>query len=51
MKSIETEFEEILVAEAEGAGKEAADFPVDALHFPAGEPGLVVSQDAFGMAQ
>jgi hypothetical protein len=31
MESVETQFEEILVAEAEGAGEQAAAFSVDAL--------------------
>ena len=44
MESVETQFEEILVAEAEGAGEQAADFSVDALHFSTGEPGLVIAQ-------
>src|SRR6267142_1104941 len=36
MESIETQFEEIMVAEAEGAGEQAADFSVDAFHFSTG---------------
>jgi hypothetical protein len=33
----------MLVTEAEGAGEKAANFSVDAFHFPASEPGLVMS--------
>ena len=40
MEGIETQFEEIMITEAEGAGEQAADFSVDALHFSAGEPCL-----------
>ena len=51
MESVETKFEEILVAETEGAGEQAADFSVDALHFSAGEPCFVVAQYTLGMAK
>jgi hypothetical protein len=51
MESVEAEFEEILVTEAEGAGEQAADFAVDAFHFSAGEPGFVIAQDPLGMAK
>jgi hypothetical protein len=51
MKGVETQFEEILVAEAEGAGEQAANFSVDAFHPSAGEPGFVVAQDSLGMAK
>jgi hypothetical protein len=51
MESVETQFEEIMVAEAEGAGEQAADFSVDAFHPSTGEPGLVIAQDALGMAK
>ena len=44
MEGIETQFEEIMITEAEGAGEQAADFSVDALHFSAGEPCFVVAQ-------
>ena len=40
MESVEAQFEEILVTEAEGAGEHAANFSVDAFHPSAGEPGL-----------
>ena len=51
MESIETQFEEIMVAEAKGAGEQAADFSVDTFHFSTGEPRLVIAQDALGMAK
>ena len=51
IESVETQFEEIMVAEAKGAGEQAADFPVDAFHLSTGEPGFVVAQDALGMAK
>ena len=51
MESIETQFEEITVTEAEGASEQAADFSVDAFHFCAGEPGLVIAKDPLGMAK
>ena len=43
MESVETQFEEILVAEAEGTGEQAADFSVDTFHFSTGEPGFVIA--------
>jgi len=33
MESVETQFEEVMVTVAEGAGEQAADFSVDAFHF------------------
>ena len=51
MESIEAQFEEILVTEAEGAGEQAANFSIDAFHPSAGEPGFVVAQDSLGMAK
>ena len=45
MESVETQFEEIMVAEAEGAGEQAADFSVDAFHLSTGEPGLIIAKD------
>src|SRR6478672_1505790 len=51
MESVETQFEEILVAEAEGTGEQAADFSVDTFHFSTGEPGFVIAQHALGVAK
>jgi len=51
VESIETQFEEILVTEAEGAGEQAADFSVDAFHPSTGEPGFVIAQDSLGMTK
>ena len=51
MESVEAQFEEITVSEAEGAGEQAADFSVDAFHLCTGEPGLVKAQDPLGMAK
>ena len=51
MESIETQFEEIMVAEAKGVGEQAADFSVDTFHFSTGEPGLVIAQDPLGVAK
>ena len=51
MEGVETQFKEILVAKAEGAGEQAADFSVDAFHFSAGEPGPVIAKDPLGMAK
>jgi len=50
MEGVETQFEEIMIAEAESAGEQAADFSVDAFHFSTREPGLVIAQDSLGMA-
>jgi hypothetical protein len=50
MTSVETQLERIPVAEADGAATEATDFPINALHFPAGETSLVVCKDDFGLA-
>ena len=51
MEGIETQFEEIMVAEAESAGEQSTDFSVDAFHLSAGEPGLVIAKDPLGMAK
>jgi hypothetical protein len=40
-----------MVAEAESAGEQAADFSVDAFHFSTGQPGFVVAQYALSMAK
>jgi hypothetical protein len=37
MESVETQFQKVLVAEAEGAGEQATDFSVDAFHFSTGQ--------------
>ena len=51
MESVEAQFEEVLVTEAEGAGEQATDFSVDAFHFSTGQPGSVVAQYALSMAK
>jgi hypothetical protein len=51
MKSVEAQFEKIVVAKAKGAGEQTANLAIDAFHLSAGQTGVVKAQDSLGLAE
>ena len=51
MKSVEAQFEEIVVAKAKGASEQTANLAIDSLHLSAGQTRVVKAQDSFGLAE
>src|SRR6266850_2325830 len=51
MKSVEAQFEKIVVAKAKGAGEQTANLAIDAFHLSAGQTGGVKAQDSLGVAE
>ena len=51
MKSVEAQFEKIVVAKAKGAGEQTANLAIDSFHLSAGQTGVVKAQDSLGVAE
>ena len=51
MKSVEAQFEKIVVAKAKGAGEQTANLAIDPFHLSAGQTGVVKAQDSLGVAE
>src|SRR5258705_10332850 len=51
MKSVEAQFEKIVVAKAKGAGEQTANLAIDAFHLSAGQTSVVKAQDSLGVAE